>query len=149
MTDDLPRSTFHGFEQIPLREYAERAYLDYSMYVVLDRALPFLGDGCRSRPRRGPARPGRCRVGQPSRPLAGALGRQSTGLAGTLVGAGPLAATRAALAGRFVHAAMVQARDETHARPQITVDSPGALLENARLTTGPGGGIGRRTSFRY
>ena len=39
------RPTFHGFEQIPLREYAERAYLDYSMYVVLDRALPFLGDG--------------------------------------------------------------------------------------------------------
>ncbi len=30
---------------MPLREYAERAYLDYSMYVVLDRALPFIGDG--------------------------------------------------------------------------------------------------------
>ena len=29
-----------NFEQIPLKEYAERAYLDYSMYVVLDRALP-------------------------------------------------------------------------------------------------------------
>ena len=40
---DLTRPTFHGFEQLPLREYAERAYLDYSMYVVLDRALPFLG----------------------------------------------------------------------------------------------------------
>ena len=36
---DTPRSTFHGFEQIPLREYAERAYLDYSMYVVLDLSL--------------------------------------------------------------------------------------------------------------
>ncbi|MEY3373318.1 MAG: hypothetical protein RLZZ537_1786, partial [Pseudomonadota bacterium] len=33
---DLTRPSFHGFEQIPLREYAERAYLDYSMYVVLD-----------------------------------------------------------------------------------------------------------------
>ena len=43
--NDTVRPAFHGFEQIPLREYAERAYLDYSMYVVLDRALPFLGDG--------------------------------------------------------------------------------------------------------
>ena len=44
MSDDSIRTAFHGFEQIPLREYAERAYLDYSMYVVLDRALPFVGD---------------------------------------------------------------------------------------------------------
>lgn len=49
---DLTRPTFHGFEQIPLREYAERAYLDYSMYVVLDRALPFLGDGLKPVQRR-------------------------------------------------------------------------------------------------
>src|SRR5687768_5893526 len=46
------RPTFHGFEQIPLHEYAERAYLDYSMYVVLDRALPFLGDGLKPVQRR-------------------------------------------------------------------------------------------------
>ena len=46
------RPAFHGFEQIPLREYAERAYLDYSMYVVLDRALPFLGDGLKPVQRR-------------------------------------------------------------------------------------------------
>lgn len=39
-------------EQIPLREYAERAYLDYSMYVVLDRALPFVGDGLKPVQRR-------------------------------------------------------------------------------------------------
>ncbi len=52
MTDDLLRATFHGFEQIPLREYAERAYLDYSMYVVLDRALPFIGDGLKPVQRR-------------------------------------------------------------------------------------------------
>jgi topoisomerase-4 subunit A len=52
MTDDLLRPAFHGFEQIPLREYAERAYLDYSMYVVLDRALPFLGDGLKPVQRR-------------------------------------------------------------------------------------------------
>lgn len=49
---DLTRPTFHGFEQLPLREYAERAYLDYSMYVVLDRALPFLGDGLKPVQRR-------------------------------------------------------------------------------------------------
>jgi topoisomerase-4 subunit A len=46
------RASFHGFEQVPLREYAERAYLDYSMYVVLDRALPFLGDGLKPVQRR-------------------------------------------------------------------------------------------------
>ena len=51
MTDPV-RAPFHGFEQIPLREYAERAYLDYSMYVVLDRALPFLGDGLKPVQRR-------------------------------------------------------------------------------------------------
>ena len=49
---DLTRPQFHGFEQIPLHEYAERAYLDYSMYVVLDRALPFLGDGLKPVQRR-------------------------------------------------------------------------------------------------
>ncbi len=49
---DTARPAFHGFEQIPLREYAERAYLDYSMYVVLDRALPFLGDGLKPVQRR-------------------------------------------------------------------------------------------------
>jgi topoisomerase-4 subunit A len=39
-------------EQIALKEYAERAYLDYSMYVVLDRALPFIGDGLKPVQRR-------------------------------------------------------------------------------------------------
>ena len=32
-------------EQQPLAEFAERAYLDYSMYVILDRALPHIADG--------------------------------------------------------------------------------------------------------
>lgn len=40
------------FEQIPLRTYAERAYLDYAMYVVLDRALPNVGDGLKPVQRR-------------------------------------------------------------------------------------------------
>ena len=41
-----------NYEQIPLKQYAERAYLDYSMYVVLDRALPFIGDGLKPVQRR-------------------------------------------------------------------------------------------------
>jgi len=40
------------FEQMPLKEYAERAYLDYSMYVILDRALPHVGDGLKPVQRR-------------------------------------------------------------------------------------------------
>ena len=52
MTDLPARPSFHGHEQILLREYAERAYLDYSMYVVLDRALPFIGDGLKPVQRR-------------------------------------------------------------------------------------------------
>lgn len=39
-------------EHIPLHEYAERAYLDYSMYVILDRALPHIGDGLKPVQRR-------------------------------------------------------------------------------------------------
>ncbi|SFN49040.1 DNA topoisomerase IV subunit A [Dokdonella immobilis] len=41
-----------NYEQIALKDYAERAYLDYSMYVVLDRALPFIGDGLKPVQRR-------------------------------------------------------------------------------------------------
>ena len=32
--------------------FAEKAYLDYSMYVILDRALPFIGDGLKPVQRR-------------------------------------------------------------------------------------------------
>ena len=39
-------------EQIPLSEFTERAYLDYSMYVILDRALPHIGDGLKPVQRR-------------------------------------------------------------------------------------------------
>src|SRR5205085_2210633 len=35
---------FEGVERQPLRTFTEKAYLDYSMYVILDRALPALGD---------------------------------------------------------------------------------------------------------
>ena len=47
-----PMNLQANYEQIPLKEYAERAYLDYSMYVVLDRALPFVGDGLKPVQRR-------------------------------------------------------------------------------------------------
>jgi len=45
-------TSFPDHEQIPLKDYAEKAYLDYSMYVVLDRALPYLGDGLKPVQRR-------------------------------------------------------------------------------------------------
>jgi topoisomerase-4 subunit A len=41
-----------GIEQMPLKEFSEKAYLDYSMYVILDRALPHIGDGLKPVQRR-------------------------------------------------------------------------------------------------
>ena len=41
-----------GLEQQSVAEFSERAYLDYSMYVILDRALPFVGDGLKPVQRR-------------------------------------------------------------------------------------------------
>jgi topoisomerase-4 subunit A len=41
-----------GVEQIPLRSYTQQAYLNYSMYVINDRALPSLGDGLKPVQRR-------------------------------------------------------------------------------------------------
>lgn len=43
---------YDGIETLPLHEYTEKAYLDYSMYVILDRALPHLGDGLKPVQRR-------------------------------------------------------------------------------------------------
>ena len=43
---------FEGIEKLPLSEFTERAYLDYSMYVIMDRALPFIGDGLKPVQRR-------------------------------------------------------------------------------------------------
>ncbi len=39
-------------ERLPLDRFAERAYLDYAMYVILDRALPHIGDGLKPVQRR-------------------------------------------------------------------------------------------------
>ncbi|HEV7432916.1 MAG TPA: DNA gyrase subunit A, partial [Steroidobacteraceae bacterium] len=43
---------FEGVEKRPLATYTEKAYLEYSMYVILDRALPALGDGLKPVQRR-------------------------------------------------------------------------------------------------
>ena len=43
-------ATLH--EQLPLQEFTEKAYLDYSMYVILDRALPHIADGLKPVQRR-------------------------------------------------------------------------------------------------
>lgn len=46
-------TTFEGgTERIALRDFTEKAYLDYSMYVILDRALPNIGDGMKPVQRR-------------------------------------------------------------------------------------------------
>lgn len=41
-----------GVEQIALSNYSEQAYLNYSMYVINDRALPHIGDGLKPVQRR-------------------------------------------------------------------------------------------------
>ncbi len=51
MTDILEIDN-DGIEQVSLKTYTEKAYLDYSMYVILDRALPHVGDGLKPVQRR-------------------------------------------------------------------------------------------------
>ncbi len=43
---------FEGIERQPLKTFTEKAYLEYSMYVILDRALPQLADGLKPVQRR-------------------------------------------------------------------------------------------------
>jgi topoisomerase-4 subunit A len=45
-------SLIDDLEQLPVRDFTEKAYLDYSMYVILDRALPHVGDGLKPVQRR-------------------------------------------------------------------------------------------------
>ena len=45
-------ASLDGIEQMPLRRFTESAYLNYSMYVIQDRALPHLGDGLKPVQRR-------------------------------------------------------------------------------------------------
>jgi topoisomerase-4 subunit A len=51
MSDILEYSP-DGVEQVPLRRFTEEAYLNYSMYVIMDRALPHIGDGLKPVQRR-------------------------------------------------------------------------------------------------
>jgi len=51
MSNDI-EITEDGLERQPLHHFTEKAYLDYSMYVILDRALPHLGDGLKPVQRR-------------------------------------------------------------------------------------------------
>ena len=41
-----------GVERQPLRTFTEQAYLNYSMYVIMDRALPHIADGLKPVQRR-------------------------------------------------------------------------------------------------
>lgn len=50
--NDTLELNFEGVEQLPLRSFTEKAYLDYSMYVIMDRALPHIGDGLKPVQRR-------------------------------------------------------------------------------------------------
>jgi len=52
MSDTEPPRQDQGIEQLPLKTFTEKAYLDYSMYVILDRALPHVGDGLKPVQRR-------------------------------------------------------------------------------------------------
>ena len=51
MNEDIILSD-DGIEQIPLLSYTQQAYLNYSMYVINDRALPSIGDGLKPVQRR-------------------------------------------------------------------------------------------------
>ena len=51
MSDQITISQ-DGVEQLPLRRFTEDAYLNYSMYVIMDRALPNIADGLKPVQRR-------------------------------------------------------------------------------------------------
>jgi topoisomerase-4 subunit A len=52
MTESTTVINSDGVEQMPLRRFTEDAYLNYSMYVIMDRALPHIGDGLKPVQRR-------------------------------------------------------------------------------------------------
>ena len=51
MSNEITINT-DGIEQLPLSRFTEDAYLNYSMYVIMDRALPHIGDGLKPVQRR-------------------------------------------------------------------------------------------------
>ncbi|MGH9459439.1 MAG: DNA topoisomerase IV subunit A [Thermoanaerobaculia bacterium] len=50
--EPAPRISIQDIENVPVSLFAEKAYLDYSMYVILDRALPHIADGLKPVQRR-------------------------------------------------------------------------------------------------
>ena len=48
----MSEMTHDGAERLALHTFTENAYLNYSMYVIMDRALPFIGDGLKPVQRR-------------------------------------------------------------------------------------------------
>ncbi len=52
MTKSRQMTLDEDVESLPLKQFTEKAYLDYSMYVILDRALPNIGDGLKPVQRR-------------------------------------------------------------------------------------------------
>lgn len=48
----MSEMTHDGTERLALHTFTENAYLNYSMYVIMDRALPFIGDGLKPVQRR-------------------------------------------------------------------------------------------------
>ena len=49
---DAQNLSLEGIEVLPLAKFTEEAYLNYSMYVIMDRALPHIGDGLKPVQRR-------------------------------------------------------------------------------------------------
>ncbi|MEJ2639675.1 MAG: DNA topoisomerase IV subunit A [Desulfosarcinaceae bacterium] len=47
-----PSALNDGIEEMPLAQFSRKAYLDYAMYVIMDRALPHVGDGLKPVQRR-------------------------------------------------------------------------------------------------
>jgi topoisomerase IV subunit A len=52
MTTTATPIPVEGTERMPLQQFSRQAYLDYAMYVIMDRALPHIGDGLKPVQRR-------------------------------------------------------------------------------------------------
>ncbi len=52
MTSTATPIRIEGTERMPLQQFSRQAYLDYAMYVIMDRALPHIGDGLKPVQRR-------------------------------------------------------------------------------------------------
>ena len=73
-------------EKQPLRIFAEKAYLDYSMYVILDRALPHVADGLKPVQRRIVYAMSELGINAASKPRKSALTRHPAMIAESLSG---------------------------------------------------------------